>query len=163
MNMRTGYAGKRREARQLAASARGQMWRDRTTPMSQDIAARLDDARRLLERGNGEDARVLLLELLKQDPENQAALMMLGGAYFSADKLSEAEMVFERLILMEPGNGRFSIALFNTLWKQGRADEAAEEIRRFLAVADQVKEQDTIEQYIAITKQMAGDASEGDQ
>jgi predicted Zn-dependent protease len=114
-------------------------------------------ARQLIDAGNDEDARMLLLELLKQAPDNQAALMMLGGSYFNADRLQEAEMVFERLILMAPGQGNFSIALFNTLWKQGRQDEAAEEIRRFMAAADKVAEKETIDQYVAITRQMAGD------
>jgi len=116
----------------------------------------LTKARTLLEAGNGDDARMLLLELLRRDKNNQAALMMLGGSYFSAAKLQEAEMVFERLVIMEPGNGKFSVALFNTLWKQGRQDEAAEEIRRFMSAADKVSEQETINQYVAITKQMAG-------
>lgn len=117
----------------------------------------LQKARGLEETGQHENARMLLLELLKNEPDNQAALLMLGGSYFIAEKFGEAEMVFERLVLMEPGNGRFSIALFNTLWKQGRADEAGEEIRRFMAAADKDKEQETVQQYIAITKQLAGD------
>ena len=64
-------------------------------------------------------------------------------------------MVFERLVLMEPGNGKFSIALFNSLWKQGRTEEAVEEIRRFLAGADRVIEVETVNQYVTITKEIA--------
>ncbi len=101
----------------------------------------------------------MLLELLKTEPSNQAALMMLGGSYFTTGKLQEAEMVFERLVMMEPGNGRFSVALFNTLWKQGRQDEAAEEIRCFMAAADKTTEKETIDQYVAITRQMTGGGS----
>ncbi len=122
--------------------------------MSLDIEETLIRARALLESGKSDDARMLLLELLKQTPDNQAALLMLGGSYFSSEKFSEAEMVFERLVLMESGKGEFSIALFNTLWKQGRQEEALEEIKRFLLVADKVKEQETIEQYMAITRQI---------
>lgn len=122
--------------------------------MSLDIEETLSQARSLLEAGKSDDARMLLLELLKQTPNNQAALLMLGGAYFGSEKFSEAEMVFERLAIMEPGRGEFSIALFNVLWKQGRTEEALEEIKRFLTVADKVREQETIEQYMEITKQM---------
>ncbi len=122
--------------------------------MSLDIEETLIRARSLLESGKSDEARMLLLELLKQTPDNQAALLMLGGSYFSSEKFSEAEMVFERLVLMESGKGEFSIALFNTLWKQGRQEEALEEIKRFLLVADKVKEQETIEQYMAITRQI---------
>lgn len=126
--------------------------------MSQNIEQTLDQARTLLQTGKSEEARLQLLELLKQEPDNQAALLMLGGSYFGSEKYQEAEMVFERLILMEPGRGEFSIALFNTLWKQGRKDEALEEIKRFMVTADKVKEQATIQQYTSIIKDMANNA-----
>ena len=123
--------------------------------MSVNIEERLIEARELLRRGNNDDARMALLELLKQEPNNQAALLMLGGSYFSSQKYAEAEMVFERLVLMEPGRGECSVALFNTLWKQGRSEEALEEIRRFMAAADKVQERQTIEQYSTIIKNLA--------
>ena len=126
--------------------------------MSQDIEQTLDQARTLLQTGKSDAARMLLLEMLKKDPNNQAALLMLGGSYFGSEKYQEAEMVFERLVLMDQGRGEFSIALFNTLWKQGRSDEALEEIKRFMLTADKVKEQATIEQYTSIIKNMASNA-----
>lgn len=64
-------------------------------------------------------------------------------------------MVYERLILAEPGSGVLSIALFNSLWKQGRYEEAAEEIRRFISVADKVQERETLEKYAEISKAIA--------
>ena len=123
--------------------------------MALDIEQSLNEARSLSESGKSDQARMLLLEVLQQDKSHQTALLMLGGSYFCSEKFQEAEMVFERLVLMEPGNGKFSIALFNSLWKQGRADEAVEEIRRFLAVADRVKEIETVNQYVTITKEIA--------
>ncbi len=99
---------------------------------------------------------MLLLALLKSDANNQAALLMLGGSYFTSEKFQEAEMVFERLVLMAPGRGEFSIALFNTLWKQGRTEEALEEIKRFMAAADKQAEKATIDQYTSIIKEFAG-------
>lgn len=122
--------------------------------MALDIEQSLNQARSLSESGESDAARMILLEVLQQEKSNQTALLMLGGSYFYAEKFLEAEMVFERLVLMEPGNGKFSIALFNTLWKQSRTDEAVEEIRRFLAVADKVKEVETVNQYVAITKEI---------
>ena len=83
---------------------------------------------------------------------------MLGGEYFSTSKFSEAEMVFERLVLQSPDKGQYSIALFNTLWKMDRHEEALEEIKRFMAVADQEEESETIKQYSEITLQISGDA-----
>ena len=88
-------------------------------------------------------------------PTLPLALLMLGGVYFYEKKYAEAELVYERLMQTEPGSGMISIALFNTLWKQGRHEEAAEEIRRFIAEADPVKERATIEQYAAISKAIA--------
>jgi tetratricopeptide (TPR) repeat protein len=125
--------------------------------MSSDKEKSLEQARALAEAGKNDDARFCLLESLKEDPNNHAALLMLGGSYFIDGKYSEAEMVFERLILMEPGEGKFSIALFNTLWKSGRTEEALEEIKRFMSTADSAKEKETIDQYMNITNSIAED------
>ena len=127
-----------------------------------DFEERLGKARELLQKGKGEEARLSLLELLKEDPKNPTALLMLGGAYFYEKKYAEAEMVYERLIQAEPGSGMLSIALFNSLWKQGRHEEAANEIRRFISVADKVQERATLEQYAAISKAIAEGATDFD-
>jgi predicted Zn-dependent protease len=121
----------------------------------------LEHARSLVEAGKNDEARMCLLELLKADPHNHAALLMLGGSYFIDEKYSEAEMVFERLILMQPGEGQFSIALFNTLWKSDRTEEALEEIKRFMSIADAVKEKETFDQYMEITDSIANDLGHG--
>ena len=127
-----------------------------------DFEERLKKAKALLEGDKGEEARIALLELLKEDPKNPTALLMLGGAYFYEKMYAEAEMVYERLLQAEPGSGMVSIALFNSLWKQGRHDEAADEIRRFISMADPVKERSTIEQYAAISRTIAEGAYSAD-
>ena len=116
-----------------------------------NIQQTLDKARQLVEAGNNEKARLCLLELLQEEPDQQTALIMLGGTYFVSEMYTEAEMVFQRLVLLDPGMGKASIALFNTLWKMDRREEALEEIRRFIQHADQEAEQETIEQYQSIT------------
>ncbi len=123
--------------------------------MSSDIEKKLNQARSLDEAGKNDEARMCILELLNEDPNNYAALLILGGSYYVEEKYSESEMVFERLILMEPGEGKFSIALFNTLWKVGRTEEALEEIRRFVLNADRENEKATIDQYMKITNSIA--------
>ena len=119
----------------------------------------LEKAKDLIEAEQLDDDRMCLLELLKEEPTNKAALIMLGGAYFNMEKYAEAEMIFEKLILLEPTIGRFSIGLFNTLWKMHRQEEPLEEIKRFLSHADQDIEKETIGQYIAIINQIEGDTS----
>ena len=121
-----------------------------------DIEEKLKQAKILLETGNTVEGRMTLLELLKDEPDNATALLMLGGVYFYEKMYAEAEMVYEKLILAEPGSGMLSIALFNTLWNQGRHTEAAEEIRRFMSVADKVTERETFEKYAEVIKNIAG-------
>ena len=130
--------------------------------MSLDNEEKLKQAQNYIQMANNDAARLLLLEILSEDKENQTALLMLGGEYFNGKKLSEAEMIFEQLILLSPGKGQFSIALFNTLWKLDRHEEALEEIKRFMAIADQVDEAETIKQYADITRQISGEDQQED-
>lgn len=58
--------------------------------MTQKTEQLLNRARELTETSKHEDARLCLLELLKAEPNNETALIMLGGAYFSMEKYSEA-------------------------------------------------------------------------
>lgn len=120
-----------------------------------NVEERLAQAKALLEGGSNEEGRLMLLELLKDEPNNAAALLMLGGVYFYEEKFAEAEMVYDRLVKMEPGSGMISIALFNTLMKQGRYEEAVGEIRRFISVADKVQERETFEKYAEISQAIA--------
>lgn len=115
-----------------------------------NIEETIQKAKQFVDANQHDEARMCLLEVLKEEATNKAALIMLGGSYFSMAKYAEAEMVFERLILLEPGIGKFSIGLFNALWRMNRQEEALEEIKRFLSHADQEVENETIGQYIAI-------------
>ena len=63
-----------------------------------DTEERLKKARGLLEAGNAEEGRIVLLELLKDEPNNATALLMLGGAYFYEKKYAEADEQFQRAL-----------------------------------------------------------------
>lgn len=115
-----------------------------------NIEENLQKAKQFIDAEQLDEARMCLLEILKEEPTNKTALIMLGGSYYNMEKYAEAEMVFERLILLEPGVGQFSIGLFNALWRMNRQEEALEEIKRFLSHADHEAEKETIAQYIAI-------------
>ena len=120
--------------------------------MSLDVENILKNARSLAEQGKKEEAQMCLLAVLKEEPDNISALLILGGAYFVDNNFKEARIVFERLVSIEPGTGQYSIALFNALWRLQQTEEALEEIRRFVAVEDKVTEKDTLEQYVSILK-----------
>ena len=124
--------------------------------MSLDVEKILNNARSLAEAGKKEESQMCLLAVLKEEPDNIAALLMLGGAYFVDNNLKEAKVVFERLVSIEPGSGQYSIALFNALWRLQQTDEALEEIRRFISVADKQTEKETIEQYMSILETIEG-------
>jgi len=109
----------------------------------------LEQARSLAEEGKKEEARMCLLNLLKDEPKNIAALLMLGGSYFEENNFKEAKLVFQQLIKISPGVGLYSIALFNALWRLKETDEALEEIRRFMLHADRDAEKETIAQYLS--------------
>jgi len=114
-----------------------------------DTEKTLGQARSLMEEGKEEEARMWLLNLLKDKQNNVAALLMLGGSYFEENKFKEAKLVFQQLIKIDPGVGLYSIALFNTLWRLEETDGALEEIRRFMLHADKDTEKETIAQYLS--------------
>lgn len=130
--------------------------------MTMNTEQRLESAKALLESGQGEAARIALLELLREEPRNPTALLMLGGAYFYEKRYPEAQLVYERLVQAEPGSGMISIALFNTLWRQGKHEEAAAEIHRFITLADRERERETLRQYAAISQAIAEGGYEAD-
>ena len=128
--------------------------------MQNDIEQSLAKARSLAEEENNEQARMVLQEILTKDSSNATALLMLGGSYFYDKMYAEAQIVYERLVQLEPGSGMLSIALFNSLWKQGKHEEAASEIRRFINAADKEAEHETFLQYAEISKAIAEGAYE---
>lgn len=119
-----------------------------------DIENILSNARSLTEQGKKEEAQMCLLAALKEDPNNIAALLMLGGAYFVDNNFNEAKIVFERLVGLEPAVGQYSIALFNTLIRLHEVDDALEEIKRFMSVADKNAEKEVVSQYLSILDTM---------
>jgi len=83
-----------------------------------DTAELLEKAKNESANGNEPKVQEILLDLLRQEPHNTAALYMLGGSYFCSEKYAEAAVIFEQLVLMFPGEGKASTGLYNALWKQ---------------------------------------------
>ncbi|WIO73530.1 hypothetical protein QP938_09480 [Porticoccaceae bacterium LTM1] len=122
--------------------------------MQPDLNEILEHAKKLLQKGHNQDAWMLLAEVVNYDPKNRAALMMLAGSNFSNGNFAESSKWFAKLVGLEPGDGKASVALFNSLWKQGEKEMAIAEIKRFIATADRTKERETIEQYLSLVEQL---------
>ena len=118
---------------------------------------RLNQARTLSEQGDEEGAQKLLLALLKEQPLDQAALLMLAGSYYLSTRYAESEILFGQLITMLPGDGKVSIGLYNALWQQGKVTEAVGEIKRFFQTADRRAEASTFSAYMKILETLSVD------
>ncbi|SMN12013.1 hypothetical protein SPBRAN_216 [uncultured Candidatus Thioglobus sp.] len=125
-----------------------------------DIEKDIQKIRSFIQAGEQDRACDSLLDLLKKDPDNRTILLILGGEYFVAGKHALAKVIFEKLVLLAPDEGKISIALFNTLQKLGLMDEALEEMRRFLLCANKEQENQTIQQYNKIINLLFSDAFE---
>lgn len=125
-----------------------------------DSNALLQEAKAASANNDEQRAQEILLDLLRQEPHNSAALYMLGGSYFCAEKFAEATVIFEQLVLIYPGEGKASTGLYNALWKQGKASEAVTEIKRFLQNANPSAEKATISAYLQIIETLSADDSQ---
>ncbi|MER5865627.1 tetratricopeptide repeat protein [Kitasatospora sp. NPDC002040] len=67
----------------------------------------------------------ILTPIVEADPDNRAAVELLGRSYFHSAQLGRAERTFQQLVELDPGNGWAYEALGRTLERKGRADEAA--------------------------------------
>lgn len=122
-----------------------------------DTSLLLEQAKAESANNNEPKAQEILLDLLRKEPHNTAALYMLGGSYFCSERFSEAIVIFEQLALMFPGEGKASTGLYNALWQQGNATEAVTEIKRFLENADPKLERETISAYLQIIETLSAD------
>lgn len=125
-----------------------------------DINILLQQAKAESDQKNEAKAQQLLLDILRKEPHNSAALYMLGGSYFCDEKYPEASVIFEQLVLMFPDEGRASTGLYNALWKQSKATEAVTEIKRFLETADPKVERETVLSYLKIIETLSADDSQ---
>ena len=120
----------------------------------------LEQAQQQSAASNEPGAQKILLDLLRKEPANTAALYMLGGSYFCSHKHAEAVIIFEQLVLMFPGEGKASTGLYNALWQRGKATEAVIEIKRFLENADPNKERETIKGYLQLIETLSADETQ---
>ena len=115
-----------------------------------NIEEKLQQAKTLSSEAKEAEAQKILLEVLREEPHHLAALFMIGGSYFCTEKFAEAAIIFEQIVLMQPGDSNASTGLFNALWQQNKPVEALEEIKRFLETADRILERETVSSYLKI-------------
>ena len=90
--------------------------------------ARRDLAMVLVELGDAEEAKNLLLDVLKANPRDVASLVILGNHYAKAESdLDTAERFFRRSIEIDPENPNAHNSLAGMLCEKGANDEALAE------------------------------------
>ena len=90
-----------------------------------DLHAEFQRADFALAMARPAEAARILERVVTAEPANQAALELLGRAYFGAAQLGRAEEVLGRLVVLAPANAWARRALARTLERQSRADDAA--------------------------------------
>lgn len=88
------------------------------------------------DEGRLDEADRRLLELGNENPEDLAIALVRAGVLFKMEKFNEAWDLFGGIVRSRPDTELASRGLFHSLWKLGRYDEAFEEMKRFLSIAD---------------------------
>jgi serine/threonine protein kinase/Flp pilus assembly protein TadD len=81
-------------------------------------------------RGNQEEALVLLERALEQDPLSNPSYSYPGRVYFTMERLSEAADAFRKSLEISPDATGIHMELSLVLHRQGRTEEALDEISR---------------------------------
>lgn len=95
-----------------------------TQPFEIDLHSEYLQADLLFAMGRPIEAARILTRVVEAEPANEAALELLGRAYFGSAQLHRAEEALTRLVELAPANGWGRRALARTLERQSRRDEA---------------------------------------
>ena len=104
--------------------------------MKIELKSRFSEAVRLRDAGDYAMARKALLDLSEEEPTSPAIFSVLGDVCWDMQLLDEAVCAFRRAVRLAPALEGASLGLFNCLWEQGKQEEAAEEVRRFMSISD---------------------------
>lgn len=78
----------------------------------------------------------IMKELSVSNPESAKIRAVLANAYWDLGDLTAAAREFRKAVTLAPDFELASIGLFHCLWEQSRTDEAFQELKRFMAIAD---------------------------
>jgi tetratricopeptide (TPR) repeat protein len=84
----------------------------------------LEQAKESLEKGDVRLAEEKLRNLLVFEPENREGLLILGDIFYASRRYLEAEVVFRRLLKLDPEKASIYNSLGASLAKQKKFDEA---------------------------------------
>ena len=87
---------------------------------------------------NGDTQGVVdtMRELVRRQPKSGLFTAVLANALGSLGKTEEAERYFKNAVVLSPEDEKVSLGLFHCLWGQGKREQALEEVRRFISLAE---------------------------
>jgi tetratricopeptide (TPR) repeat protein len=91
-------------------------------------------AKRLIEEGETEEAREILLEAMRMDPDDKTVRMLSAAVQCQAGKYGDAVFVLTELIKEYPEDATAYITLGTAYFGQGKYEDAAKEINKALEI-----------------------------
>jgi predicted Zn-dependent protease len=101
--------------------------------MRNDQADLFKRALEMRDRGDLEQATLLIEQLLQDDKNSANAYLVLGDLYSDLGLIEKALSAFHAAVELKPYSQLASISLFTLLWKAGEKERALEEMKRFLS------------------------------
>src|ERR1041385_1408574 len=98
-------------------------------PPSPNNNSALSEAKRQIDKGNLDESEKTLWTVLSADPENQAALLMLGSVRMRQKRYPEAESLFRRILQLNQSSAIAVRSLAGALLAEGKQDEAIEQYK----------------------------------
>jgi predicted Zn-dependent protease len=80
----------------------------------------------------------ILKDLASSRPDSAMINATLANTLKGAGDIAPAIDHFLKAVKLAPTSELYSLGLFHILWAQGRRDEAFDEMRRFMAIADSI-------------------------
>lgn len=96
----------------------------------------IEQAKKLLEENEIEEARRLLLDIAGSAPDTASAWLLLSGIATRTGDWDLGVKSFGELVRLRPASSLASSGLVQSYANLGRKDEALSEIRRFKSAAD---------------------------
>lgn len=99
------------------------------------VETKFQIAKNLAKSGNIKETISILEELVEIKPMSALFIAVLANAYEELEEHDKAETFFRKSVKLKPDFELASLGLFHCLWKQGKTDEAFDEIKRFMAIS----------------------------